>query len=151
MENMERYETLKKALQFAEVAHQGQTDKAGKEYIRHPLTVALLLDDFDARIAGILHDTVEDSEGRVTLKMIREAFSEEIYEAVRQLTHDPSISYFDYLENMTSKIALQVKLADLTNNMDLSRIEHITEKDLERIERYKKATTIVTDKLKRAE
>ena len=78
MENMERYETLKKALQFAEVAHQGQTDKAGKEYIRHPLTVALLLDDFDARIAGILHDTVEDSEGRVTLKMIREAFSEEI-------------------------------------------------------------------------
>ena len=151
MDHKERYEILKKALYFAELAHQGQKDKAGKEYIFHPLTVALQLDDFNARIAGLLHDTVEDSEGRVTLEMIREEFNEEIYEAVRQLTHDPSVSYFEYLDNMTSKSALQVKLADLTNNMDLSRIEHVTEADLSRIERYKKAMDIVISKLEQAE
>ena len=91
---------------------------------------------------------IEDGEGRVTMEMLEENFSEEICEAVRQLTHDPAVPYLDYVNAMSSPIALNVKRNDLTNNMDLSRIPHPEERDYRRLEKYRKALEIIESKLK---
>ena len=40
-------------------------------------------------------------------------------------------------------ISRAVKLADLKDNMDLSRIAHVTERDLERIEKYRRAVAFL--------
>lgn len=55
--------TFEDAAEIARDAHAGQFDKNGVEYIHHPLAVARALTPFGehARIAGVLHDVVEDS------------------------------------------------------------------------------------------
>lgn len=55
--------TFEDAVEIARDAHSGQFDKNGVEYIHHPLAVAGALEPFGlyARIAGVLHDVVEDS------------------------------------------------------------------------------------------
>lgn len=145
---MTDYELLKKAYELACIAHKDQKDKAGKDYISHPILVALQCETTKEKIAALLHDAIEDSDGKVTIEMLKEYFSDEIIEAIKQLTHDDKDDYFEYLKKMTSPIALRVKLADLTMNMDLSRIANVTEQDLIRTERYKKAKEFVLNKLK---
>ena len=67
-------------------------------------------------------------------------FSDRIVNAVIALTKDKKESYKDYLEHVKShELARIVKLSDLTNNMDLSRLKEITEADKKRLEKYKKA------------
>ena len=145
---MTDYELLKKAYELACIAHKDQKDKAGKDYISHPILVALQCETTKEKIAALLHDAIEDSDGKVTIEMFKEYFSDEIIEAIKQLTHDDKDAYFEYLKKMTSPIALRVKLADLTMNMDLSRIANVTKQDLIRTERYKKAKEFVLNKLK---
>lgn len=145
---MTDYELLKKAYELACIAHKDQKDKAGKDYISHPILVALQCETTKEKIAALLHDAIEDSDGKVTIEMLKEYFSDEVIEAIKQLTHDDKDDYFEYLKKMTSPIALRVKLADLTMNMDLSRIANVTEQDLIRTERYKKAKEFVLNKLK---
>lgn len=145
---MTDYELLKKAYELACIAHKDQKDKAGKDYISHPILVALQCETTKEKIAALLHDAIEDSDGKVTIEMLKEYFSDEIIEAIKQLTHDDKDDYFEYLKKMTSPIALRVKLADLTMNMDLSRIANVTKQDLIRTERYEKAKEFVLNKLK---
>ncbi|MFT4415937.1 HD domain-containing protein [Fredinandcohnia humi] len=76
---------VEKAIMVASKAHDGQYRKLTNiPYITHPLGVGLLLIRNNARpelvAAGILHDTVEDTE--ITVEDIREAFGEEIAEIV---------------------------------------------------------------------
>lgn len=65
--------TFEDAVEIARDAHAGQFDKNGAEYIHHPLAVAQALTPFGehARIAGVLHDVVEDS--RWTLQDLLDA------------------------------------------------------------------------------
>ena len=60
---------LDHAIDFATSAHEGQTRKSGEPYIIHPLHVAsILIDwgmDIDSVLAGVLHDTVEDTEANL--------------------------------------------------------------------------------------
>ena len=144
---MNNYELLKKAYELACIAHKDQKDKAGKDYISHPILVALQCETTQEKIAALLHDAIEDGDGKVSIEMLKEYFSDEIIEAIKQLTHDDKDDYFEYLEKMTSSIALKVKLADLTMNMDVSRISNITQQDLIRTEKYKKAKEIILKKL----
>ncbi|MCX7740579.1 MAG: bifunctional (p)ppGpp synthetase/guanosine-3',5'-bis(diphosphate) 3'-pyrophosphohydrolase [Meiothermus sp.] len=59
---------VRKALQFAYLAHQGQKRRSGEPYITHPVAVAQILAelrlDAEAIMAGLLHDTIEDTEVR---------------------------------------------------------------------------------------
>ena len=133
---------VKKAEEFAAKAHEGQFDKAGLPYITHPQAVAAQLDDEKAKIVAFLHDTVEDTE--TTIDEIRAEFGDEIAAAVDLLTHKDGVDYFDYvLGTKANELARRVKMADLTHNMDLSRIKAPTEKDYKRIERYKKAYALL--------
>lgn len=71
---------LKQAIDMATNAHQGQTRKSGEPYITHPLAVMEILQswgmDEDTIIAGVLHDTVEDTD--LTLEDIKQTFGESV-------------------------------------------------------------------------
>ena len=123
---------------FAAEKHAGQKDKAGLPYVEHPRAVAARVESEEEKIVALLHDTVEDTDA--TIDEIREMFGSTIADAVALLTHDNSVPYMEYVAKVKENpIARAVKLADLSHNMDLSRIPHVTERDLQRIEKYKKA------------
>lgn len=133
---MSKYEL---ALKIATDAHKGQVDKAGVEYINHPLKVASLVYNEKEKIIALLHDTIEDTY--ITEQhLIDYGFSNEIIEAVKVLTHSKDVPYMDYIQKIKgNKLARKVKIADLTHNSDLTRLKNITEKDRKRCEKYKKA------------
>lgn len=134
---------VKAADEYAARKHEGQVDKAGVPYINHPRAVAAKLDSDVEKAVALLHDTVEDTDA--TVEEIREMFGEEIADAVEVLTHPKDEPYMDYIRRIwTNRLARDVKLADLEHNMDLSRLNgKVTEKDLERVEKYKKAREIL--------
>ena len=127
---------LEKAIEIAVEAHRDDVDKAGQPYILHPLTLMLQFHDLDAMIAAVLHDTVEDSN--VTLARLEgEGFSEAIVAAVDALTRREEESYEEFISRLSSNsLARRVKLADLEYNMDLRRIQSLSSRDLERVEKY---------------
>ncbi|RRD32944.1 GTP pyrophosphokinase [Streptococcus sp. OH4692_COT-348] len=120
-------------------AHEGQYDKAGVVYIKHPLFVASLVDMQEEKAVALLHDVLEDSPYTAE-ELILAGLPETVVTAVQVLTKKKGQDYQQYLELVKSNpIARCVKLADLKHNSDLSRLATITEKDLERFEKYKKA------------
>ncbi len=126
------------ALQLAIRAHDGQYDKGGSPYILHPIAVAKQVSGEDEKVLALLHDTVEDTD--VTNEEVRKRFGNVIADALDCLTHRDGEAYGEYLSRvMTNKLAITVKLADLHNNMVLSRIKNPTEKDRKRLEKYKAA------------
>lgn len=133
------YEALiETADQFAEKVHAGQVDKSGVDYINHPRAVAALVEKPEEKIVALLHDTIEDTD--TTMEELREIFGDEIAEAVLTLTHREGEDYFDYVARAAqSHLTRAVKMADLTHNMDTRRLNEVTEKDLRREEKYKKA------------
>jgi len=118
---------LEKAILIAVEAHQGQKDKAGKPYILHPLRY--VPHGFrKERIAALLHDIVKtpndpagSAEGR---------FSREIVKAVDSLSRRDKESYSEFIARVKlHPLARKVKLADLEDNMDISRIHKPGKKD----------------------
>jgi Guanosine polyphosphate pyrophosphohydrolases/synthetases len=130
---------LNKAIEIAAIAHIDQVDKAGEPYILHPLRVMLSCTDELERVCAVLHDVVEDST--VGFEDLRtEGFSEAVIEVLDCLTKRNGESYDAFIERvLKNKTASQVKLADINDNMNLSRIKNPTEKDRQRITKYEKA------------
>lgn len=128
---------------MATAAHKGQVDKAGVDYIRHPITVAESLNTEDEQIVALLHDIVEDTE--VTLADLRsEGFSETVLQAIYCLTHKENEPRDTYLRRVAQNpLAVKVKLADLAHNSDLNRLLSPTAKDFARAERYAKEATFL--------
>ena len=85
------------------------------------------------------HDVVEDCG--VSLEMLRaEGFSEQVLEAIDSVTRRVDESYEEFvLRAASNPIGRRVKLADLRDNSDLSRIAHPTAHDYDRIEKYHRA------------
>lgn len=142
--------TLERAIEIAARAHAGQVDKAGAPYILHPLRVMMSLATPEERIVGVLHDVVEDTA--VTLDDLRrEGFGAAVVAAVEAVTKGPSdkgsgwAAYEAFvLRAAANPIGRRVKIADMTDNMDLSRIARPTEKDLARVEKYRRALALLT-------
>jgi len=133
--------TLERAIAIAAQAHEGQVDKAGAPYILHPLRMMLSMDTPEARMAAVLHDVVEDTP--ITLDQLRgEGFSKTVIEAVELLTKHPEEEndYDAFIRRVApNPTARKVKLADLRDNSDISRIAEPTAKDWQRIEKYRRA------------
>ena len=130
---------LEDAIALASALHRGQRDKAGAPYILHPLRVMLSLGpnaSESARIAAVLHDVVEDCG--VTLEELSQlGVSPDALRAIDGVTRRETETYDDFIARLTpDALARQVKLADLCDNLDLSRIAHPTPRDYERLERY---------------
>lgn len=131
--------TLERAIEIATEAHRGQRDKAGNDYIGHPLRVMAAGKTTEEKIVGVLHDVVEDSNWTFNLLAI-ERFSPTIIEALRCLTHDPRESYDRYIARVKGNpLAAAVKLNDLTDNMDIRRLPYLSDKDVKRLKRYLRA------------
>lgn len=132
---------LIKAFIVAIKAHQGQKDKGGKPYILHPIRVALNVKGKDERIVALLHDVIEDTN--YTIDNL-DFLTKEQKDALLLLTHDKSVPYMEYIRKVKkNKIASKVKLADLEQNMNLKRLKTVSDKDLKRVDKYKKAKEIL--------
>jgi len=131
--------TLERAIEIAAAAHAGQHDKAGAPYILHPLRVMLAQKGPAQRIAAVLHDVVEDTPW--TLEQLRaEGFSDEVVGAVDALTKRDGEDYFAFVDRAgRHPVARAVKIADIRDNMDTSRIAAMTDRDRERLEKYRHA------------
>ena len=131
-------ENVEKAFEMALKAHKGQVDKAGKAYIMHPVRVASKFKEDDLIIVSLLHDVVEDTD--IQLDQIESMFGKEIALAVDGLTRRESESYDDFRSRCSkNELSRRVKIEDLKDNMNLSRLKTVSEKDLSRVEKYKKA------------
>lgn len=139
--------TLEKAIEIAARSHAGQIDKAGHPYILHPLRLMLKMNSAPARIAAVLHDVVEDTP--VTLDDLRrEGFSEDTVAAIEALTKRPNEARLDAAQRAAANpIAKQVKLADVADNMDLSRIAAPTAADFARLKEYEKVLALLQSRL----
>ena len=128
------------ALSIARQAHEGQLDKAGVDYIEHPIYVASQVDTEEEKAVALLHDVIEDSS--VTAEeLLNAGLPETVVTAIQILSKKKGQDYQTYLENVKSNpLARVIKLADLKHNSDLSRLSSVTDKDLERLEKYKKAS-----------
>lgn len=133
----------KKALKLCFDAHKEQTDKSGMPYVFHPFHLAEQMETEDATVVALLHDVVEDTDN--TLDDLRElGFGETVLEALKLLTHDDGVDYMEYVQAIKGNpIAKEVKLADLRHNSDISRLDTVDEKALERREKYLQALTLL--------
>ncbi len=127
------------ALSIARKAHEGQLDKAEVDYIEHPIYVASQVDTEEEKAVALLHDVIEDSPVSAE-ELLQAGLPETVVTAVQVLTKKKEQDYQTYLETVKKNpLARVVKLADLKHNSDLSRLSSITEKDRERLKKYKKA------------
>jgi (p)ppGpp synthase/HD superfamily hydrolase len=127
---------LETALALAVEKHRGQRDKAGAPYVLHPIRMMLRFTDPAAQVVALLHDVVEDCD--VTLDDLRQhGFPETVVSGVLAMTRDPAESYEAFIERAAAHpIARQVKLADVEDNLDLRRLNALTDRDVKRLGRY---------------
>ena len=138
-------EKTKKALKLCFEAHKEQVDKSGLPYVFHPFHLAEQMTDEETTIVALLHDVVEDTD--YSLCDLREmGFGEEIIEALSLMTHDKSVPYLDYVAKIRDNpIARRVKLADLRHNSDTTRLDHVDDEALKRVEKYARAIRLLED------
>ncbi|WP_405347411.1 RelA/SpoT family protein [Ruminococcus sp.] len=122
---------IKKAYEFANLAHGDQRRVSGVPFILHPTSVACILAemgmDTDSIVAALLHDTVEDTD--VTLDQVGDNFGEEVMNLVDGLTKISKIKFTDREERQAENVrkmliamsndirVIIVKLADRLHNM----------------------------------
>ncbi len=136
--------TLERAIAIAVEAHVGQLDKAGTPYILHPLRVMLALSSNEERIVGVLHDVCEDCPGWDFDRLRSEGFSEIVVDALCSVTKVEGESYEDFvLRASRNRIGKAVKIADLVDNSDISRILTPTDRDHERLAKYARALALL--------
>ena len=131
---------IERAIQIAVEAHTGAKDRGGKAYILHPIGVMMRCETEDEKIVAILHDVVEDTDW--TFDALRkEGFSETVIEALETVTkYSEEEDYDDFIQrSLKNDIGRKVKIADLRENLDVTRIGELYPKDIERINKYKRA------------
>lgn len=135
----------KKALRLCFEAHKNQIDKSGMPYVFHPFHLAEQMNDEQTTIVALLHDVIEDTD--YTFDDLKtNGFDDVIIDALKLMTHDESVPYMAYVtEIKTNPIARAVKLADLQHNSDLSRLDVIDERALERKDKYIEAIKLLEE------
>ena len=135
--------TIERAIEIAAKQHAGDTDKAGSPYLFHPLRLMFAVNKPFEKIAAVLHDVVEDTP--VSLDDLRDdGFHPDVIEAIDALTKRDGESRMDAAKRaVVNPIARVVKLADVTDNMDLGRIAEPTDKDFERLKEYVKVKQLL--------
>jgi len=122
--------TLERAIAIAAEAHAGQVDKAGAPYVLHPLRMMLRVSSTDERIVAVLHDVCEDCPGWTFDRLRREGFANHIIEALRSVAKRDGEDYETFVRRAAvNPIGRRVKLADLHDNSDLTRIAIPSERE----------------------
>ncbi len=135
----------KKAMKLCFEAHKDQKDRTGLPYVFHPFHLAEQMKDEYSTAAALLHDVVEDTDTTFE-DLQKEGIPEKVIEALRLLTHSPEVPYMEYVAKTASDpIAAAVKLADLNHNSDMSRLDNITDKDIQRHKKYLDAVSLLNE------
>lgn len=126
-----------KALEIVTTLFEHDKDKGGNPYMLHNLYVYKHVSSIEEKVVALLHDVIEDKD--VTSDdLLAVGFPKKVVDDVVILTRVKPIDYKDYIENIIkngSVEALHVKLADVENNMDISRISNPTIEDIDRVKR----------------
>jgi (p)ppGpp synthase/HD superfamily hydrolase len=133
---------LERAIAIAVEAHSGQVDKAGRPYILHPLRLMARMSSDSDMMAAVLHDVVEDGPGWTFERLAKEGIPPDVIEALRHLTKTPAEEedYDAFVRRAgENPIARRVKLADLEDNMDIRRIAAPSQRDFERLAKYRRS------------
>ncbi|MBR5290937.1 MAG: bifunctional (p)ppGpp synthetase/guanosine-3',5'-bis(diphosphate) 3'-pyrophosphohydrolase [Erysipelotrichaceae bacterium] len=137
-------ELTKKAMKLCFEAHKEQKDKSGLPYVFHPFHLAEQMKDEHTTVVALLHDVVEDTE--VTLDDLRKEFPADVVDAIALMTHDDNEDYMSYVARIKqNSIAKAVKIADLTHNSDTTRLDTVTDKDIQRVQKYRKALELLNN------
>lgn len=133
---------------LAKIYHKGQTDKSGNDYYNHLFRVAEEQKTVKGKIVGYLHDLLEDTDFAeikggylYSINDLIDKFDTEVVQNLIWLKKDKGVSYKFYIDKlcmMNSQLAINVKLADLGDNMNLSRLNKIELKDIKRFFKYLK-------------
>jgi (p)ppGpp synthase/HD superfamily hydrolase len=129
------------AFQIADCAFAEKKDKAGKPYMKHLIRVMESVPDWgggDLRIAAMLHDILEDCP-EWTEGALRCIFSERIVDTIVALTHQDHEMYADYIDRICAgndQWVKTIKIADLKDNMDITRLGELSKGDLDRLSKY---------------
>ena len=137
--------TIERAIEIAAKEHAGDIDKAGSPYVFHPLRLMFAVNTPIEKMAAVLHDVVEDTS--VSLDDLRkEGFHPDVIVAIDALTKRPGESRIEAASRAAANpIARVVKLADVTDNMDLGRISEPTDKDFARLKEYVKVKKLLIE------
>ena len=135
---------LERAIEIALEAHKGLLDKGGSPYVLHPLRVMFSLHTEEERIVGVLHDVVEDSDWTFE-ELLAEGFSKEIIDGLKSVTKSHDSEDYDLFVQRAKKnpIGRKVKIADITDNLDVRRLEELRPKDMHRLNKYKNALAVL--------
>ena len=123
-------ELREKATQIAIKVHKGQVDKGGHDHIYHPLRVEAKSNSFEEKIVALLHDTVEDG-GIAAEYLLMLGFPQNIVNTVLAVSRREGEDYFDFIQRCKENpIGRVVKICDLEDNMDITRLNELTENDI---------------------
>lgn len=134
---------LTKAYIIAEKEFAHKKDKGNHPYLDHLWRVKEGVENMgyygQYEIVALLHDLLEDCEGWTEERLLKEGFSKETVDAVVCMTRNMGETYNAYIRKvMSNEIASVVKLADLEDNMDITRLNKLTEEDFKRLQKYHK-------------
>ena len=136
--------TLEKAIRIAAQAHERQRDKAGAPYILHPLRVMMKMATEAEQITAVLHDVVEDTDWTME-QLQQEGYNREILDALDCLARRDGEEYGDFIKRVKQNpLSVKVKVADLEDNLNISRLKEVTEADAKRLEKYKQALRMLS-------
>jgi (p)ppGpp synthase/HD superfamily hydrolase len=138
---------IETSLTIALRAYAGKVDKAGREYILHPLRVMAKMKTDEEMSAALLHDVLEDSE--ITAEELHtEGIPAQVVEAVQYLSKHENEDYQDFVARLKkNELAAKVKLADIEDNIDVLRLNSLGENDLARIMKYHSAWRFLMEEL----
>ncbi len=128
---------IERAIEIAVNAHKNQKDKSGAPYILHLLRVMEKGKTEIEKICGILHDLVEDTNWTFE-KIAKEGFSNEIIDVLKCVTKESENENYNHFIKrvMKNETAISVKINDLKDNMDITRLSKLTDRDLKRLNKY---------------
>lgn len=151
---------------IAREAHAGQVDLAGMDYVEHLKAVVVGVEEASGKLAATgavpanqelagrldtlravawLHDILEDTE-LTAEDLSARGVAPDVVGAVECMTHAEGEDYFDYICRVKENpLARVVKLSDLANNSDLSRLPEVTDRDLRRLEKYRRAQEMLLE------
>lgn len=140
---MTEHEMVEAAIALATELHRGQADKAGSPYILHPLRVMLRMRTPEGMASAALHDTIEDC-GMTEAALRERGFPASVAAAVQALTRRHDEPYLDFIRRLApNPLARAVKLADLEDNLQVTRLPEVSEHDAARLNRYLEARRIL--------
>lgn len=131
---------LSTAIAITATAFENKLDKANQPYILHCIRVMMATKgDECTKCAAIMHDLVEDTDYTFE-KLTKLGFSDKTVGLLHLLTHHKETDYMEYIKAISvNKDATEIKLRDLEDNSNITRLKGLGKKDFDRIEKYHRA------------